>query len=204
MLRAGLAQLIDNQPDMMVCFEAESPATVLAQVAREKPDLVVTDLTMTGGSGFELLKSLRAKFPAVRVLVLSMHDETIYAERVIRAGADGYVMKALGGEQLLTAIRRILEGRLFLSETMWSQLVITMGAKRPRRSRSPIETLTDREFEVLELIGQGKSTREIATQLRISPKTVDVHRTRLRHKLELRDNAALIRYAMRWAEVMNV
>src|SRR5690606_5682294 len=149
-------------------------------------DLVITDLTMSHGSGLELIKSVKSVHPGLRVLVLSMHDESIYAERAVRAGASGYVMKDLGGDQLLHAIRRVLHGQMFLSDPMWSQLVTGMNGRRPRRSRSPIEKLTDREFQVLELVGQGKSTREIAAQLRISPKTVDVHRGRLRHKLELR------------------
>lgn len=204
MLRAGIAHLINAQPDLQVCFESTGPAPVLDLIERERPDVLISDLTMPGGNGLGLLREIKARFPQVRVLIYSMHDEAIYAERVVRAGADGYVMKSLGGDHLLAAIRRVLGGQLFLSEPMWSQMVATMSGKRSRRSKSPIDKLTDREFQVLELVGRGMTTREVAAQLRISPKTVDVHRGRLRHKLDLRDATALMRYAVRWTEVMSV
>jgi DNA-binding NarL/FixJ family response regulator len=204
MLRSGMAHLINAQADMVVSFDSGDATAALDQMTRDCPDLVVTDLTMPGRSGIELLKEVKARFPAVPVLVLSMHDEAIYAERAIRAGAAGYVMKNLGGEQLLQAIRRILSGQRFLSDQVYAQLVDNLNHRHSRRHNSPIDKLTDREFEILELIGQGKNTHEIAAQLQISPKTVDVHRVRLRTKLELRDGTALIRYALRWAEVMNV
>lgn len=202
LMRAGLAQLIASQPDMVVCFEAESPIAVIPLIARHRPDLLVTDLTMPQGSGLDLLKEIKADHPKQRVLVYSMHDETIYAERVLRSGADGYVMKSQGPEPLLTAIRRILNGQTFLSEHVWSQLVTSMRGRRRPQPASPIENLTDREFGVLELIGHGKSTREIAAVLQISPKTVDVHRARLREKLNLPTATALMRYAIRWTEVL--
>ena len=199
-MRAGLAQLIDRQPDMKVCGEAGDPAEAIQQLAKTKPDLVLTDLTMPGRSGLEFIKDLYAVNPATPVLVISMHDESVYAERVLRAGARGYIMKGAGGENLLIALRQILRGEVYVSPQMSARILEGLSGGKPRGSSSPIEKLTDREFEIFQLIGQGKSTRDIAAQLHLSPKTVDVHRTHLREKLELKDTTALIRHAVRWVE----
>jgi DNA-binding NarL/FixJ family response regulator len=129
-----------------------------------------------------------------------MHDEAVFAERALRAGARGYIMKEAGGENLLTALRQVLRGEVYVSPRMSTRILAGLSGSRPRGSSSPIETLTDREFEILQLIGQGKSTRDIATQLSLSPKTVDVHRSHLKEKLDLKDVTALIRYAVRWVE----
>jgi DNA-binding NarL/FixJ family response regulator len=138
--------------------------------------------------------------PTLSVLVISMHDEAVFAERALRAGARGYIMKEAGGENLLTALRQVLRGEVYVSPRMSTRILAGLSGSRPRGSSSPIETLTDREFEILQLIGQGKSTRDIATQLSLSPKTVDVHRSHLKEKLDLKDVTALIRYAVRWVE----
>jgi DNA-binding NarL/FixJ family response regulator len=199
-MRDGLAQLIDRQPDMKVCGEAGDPAEALRQLAKTKPDLVLTDLTMPGRSGLEFVKDLRAANPAIAILVISMHDEAVYAERALRAGARGYIMKGAGGENLLTALRQVLRGDVYVSPQMSARILANLSGNKPRGSSSPIEKLTDREFEVFQLIGQGKSTRDIAEQLHLSPKTVDVHRTHLKEKLELKDATALIRHAVRWVE----
>ena len=203
-MRAGLAQLIDRQPDLAVCGEAGNPAEAFAVLAREKPDLVLTDLTMPGRSGLEFIKDLVAANARIAVLVISMHDEVVYAERALRAGARGYIMKEAGGENLLTAIRQILRGEIYVSPKMSARILEGLSTRRPRGSSSPIEKLTDREFEIFQLIGQGKSTRDIAEQLHLSPKTVDVHRSHLKEKLELKDVTALVRHAVRWVETQQV
>jgi DNA-binding NarL/FixJ family response regulator len=200
LMRAGLAQLINRQPDMVVCGEAGDPASASHEIARTGPDLIITDITMPGRSGFEFIKDLVAARPDRLILVVSMHDEVIYAERAIRAGARGYVMKEAGGENLLCAIRQILSGQVYLSPRMSASVLENLSARRPRGSGSPIEKLSDREFEILQLVGMGKSTRDIASQLHLSPKTVDVHRGHIKEKLQLSDATALVRYAVRWVE----
>lgn len=200
MMRAGLAQIINQQPELAVCGEAGDPAEALAALPRCAPDLVVTDLTMPGRSGVEFVKDLLALEPRLTILVISMHDEAVYAERILRAGARGYVMKEAGAEKLLAAIRQVLSGQVYVSEKMSARLLDAMTRPPARGSHSPIGKLSDREFEVFQLIGQGKNTRDIAAQLHLSPKTVDVHRSHIKDKLELQDATALIRYAVRWVE----
>jgi DNA-binding NarL/FixJ family response regulator len=200
MMRAGLAQIINQQPELEVCGEAGDPAEALRALPRCAPDLVVTDITMPGRSGVEFIKDMLALHPRLSILVISMHDEVIYAERVLRAGARGYVMKEAGAEKLLAAIRQVLNGQVYVSEKMSARLLDAMTRQQARGSHSPIGKLSDREFEVFQLIGQGRNTRDIAAQLRLSPKTVDVHRSHIKDKLELKDATALIRYAVRWVE----
>ena len=200
MTRSGVAHLLNKQADLMVCGEAGSPAEAFTQIPSSRPDLLLTDLTMPGRSGVEFVKDLLAQYPRLRILVVSMHDEAIYAERVLRAGGRGYIMKEAGGEKLLAAIRRVLGGQVYLSEAMSAKIIDNLSSGTPRGSHSPIEKLSDREFEVFQMIGQGKSTRDIATQLNLSPKTVDVHRGHIKEKLELRDATALVRHAVRWVE----
>jgi len=203
-MRAGLAQLIDLQPDMVVAGEAGNPAEAIQKFAVAKPDMVLTDMTMPGRSGLEFIKDLRAAYPDVAILVVSMHDEAIFAERALRAGARGYIMKEAGGENLLTAIRQVLGGQIYLSPRMSANALDIFSGRRPRGSSSPIEKLSDREFEVFRLVGQGKSTRDIAQQLHLSTKTVDVHRGHIKEKLELKDTTALVRHAVRWVETQNL
>jgi len=203
MMRAGLAQLINKQPDVEVCCEAGNPAEALQGIPGCRPDLLVTDITMPGRSGVEFIKDVLALHPALPILVVSMHDELIYAERVLRAGARGYVMKEAGGEKLLAAIRQVLGGQVYVSERMSASLLDSLTGRRPRGSTSPIEKLSDREFEVFQLIGQGRSTRDIAKQLHLSPKTVDVHRGHIKEKLELKDATSLVRHAVRWVEAQD-
>lgn len=203
-MRSGLAQLIDKQPDLQVCGEAGNPAEAQKELARTKPDLVLTDMTMPGRSGLEFIKDMVAADPNLAILVISMHDEVIYAERALRAGARGYMMKEAGGENLLTAIRQILRGEIYVSPRMSARILANVSGRKPRGSESPIEKLSDREFEVFRLIGQGKNTRDIAEQLHLSPKTVDVHRSHIRDKLQLTDATALVRHAVRWVETQNL
>jgi DNA-binding NarL/FixJ family response regulator len=199
-MRAGLAGLIERQPDLMVCGEAGNPIEAFHALEKAKADLVLTDLTMPGRSGLEFIKDLHAAEPALAILVMSMHDEVVHAERALRAGARGYIMKEAGGENLLAAIRQILCGQVYVSPRMSARILDGMSGAKPRASSSPIQKLTDREFEIFQLIGQGKSTRDIATQLHLSTKTVDVHRSHIKEKLELHDVTALIRHAVRWVE----
>lgn len=203
MMRAGLAHLINRQTDMLVCAEAGQPAEVFSLLTQARPDLVLTDLTMPGRSGLEFVKDLIALQPELPILVISMHDEVVYAERCLRAGARGYIMKESGSENLLTALRRVMSGQTYVSPNVSENILRNISARKPRGSDSPIQALSDREFEVFQLVGQGKSTREIADQLHLSPKTVDVHRGHIREKLGLKDVTALVRYAVRWLETQS-
>lgn len=196
--------MIDKQPGMMVCGEAGDPAAAMKELEKAKVDLVLTDITMPGRSGIEFIKDLQAMYPELPILVVSMHDEVIYAERVLRAGARGYIMKEAGGENLLAALRRVLGGEVYVSPKMAARFLDNMSGRKPRGSTSPIEKLTDREFEVFQLIGQGKSTRDIAKQLNLSSKTVDVHRGHIKEKLGLQDVTALVRHAVRWVETQSL
>jgi len=200
MTRLGMAQLINKQPDLEVCGEAGNPAEALDQIARGGADLLVTDLTMPGRSGVEFIKDIAALHPTLPILIVSMHDEFIYAERALRAGARGYIMKEAGGENLLAAIRQVLSGQVYVSPRMSAVILENVSGRKPRGSHSPIEKLSDREFEVFQLIGQGLTTKAIAKQLGLSPKTVDVHREHIKEKLEISDAASLIRHAVRWVE----
>jgi DNA-binding NarL/FixJ family response regulator len=203
MMRAGLAQLIDRQPDMLVCGEAGQPSEALTLISRATPDLVLTDLTLPGRGGTEFIKDLKALRADLPILVISMHDEMVYAERCFRAGASGYLMKEAGSEKLLAALRRVIGGQMYASPTVSEEILRNLSARKPRGSSSPIQSLSDREFEVFQLVGQGKSTREIAAQLHLSPKTIDVHRGHIREKLGLKDVTALVRHAVRWLEAQN-
>jgi DNA-binding NarL/FixJ family response regulator len=200
MTRDGVTHLINKQPEMEVCANAGNPAGAFEAIGKLYPDLVLTDMTMPGRSGLEFIKDLLAAHPTLVILVLSMHDEAVYAERVLRAGARGYIMKEAGGEKLLTAIRRVLGGQVYLSDPMSAKILDNLSGQKPRGSHSPIQKLSDREFEIFQLIGQGKSTCDIATGLHISPKTVDVHRSHIKEKLDLTDATSLIRHAVRWVE----
>ncbi|MDB6165990.1 MAG: Two component transcriptional regulator, LuxR family, partial [Lacunisphaera sp.] len=197
-MRAGVAQLIDRQPDLMVGGEAGNPAEAGPLLAKGGVDLLLTDMTMPGRSGLDFLKDLQAIHPNLPILVLSMHDEMVYAERALRAGARGYIMKEAGGENLLAAIRQVLGGQVYVSARMATVFLGSFSGSKTRDANSPFGKLTDREFEVFQLIGQGRSTREIAQQLGLSTKTVDVHRANLKAKLDLKDTTALVRHAVRW------
>ncbi len=200
LMRAGLAQLINRQPDLAVCGEAGDPAAANRELSRARPDLILSDISMPGRSGFEFIKDLIASNSNLLILVVSMHDEVVYAERALRAGARGYVMKEAGGENLLAAIRQVLAGQIYLSPKMSAKILEDLSGRRPRGSVSPIEKLSDREFEIFQLVGLGKSTRDIAGQLNLSTKTVDVHRAHIKEKLQLTDSTALVRHAVRWVE----
>ena len=202
-MRAGLAQLIDKQPDLVVAGEAGDAKEAIQKVAQSKFDLVLSDITMPGRSGMEFIRDLHVLQPELPVLVVSMHDEMIYAERVLQAGARGYIMKGAGGENLLVAIRQILAGDIYTSPKVSAKIVRDFSSRKPRGSTSPIEMLTNREFEIFELIGQGLGTRDIAQRLGLSSKTVDVHRGNLKEKLQAKDAVDLVRQAVRWVETQS-
>lgn len=200
MTREGLAANINRQSDLEVCGEASNPAEAIAVLARLAPDLLVTDMTMPGRSGIEFIKDVHALQPGLAILVLSMHDEMLYAERALRAGARGYLMKDAGSAKFLEVIRLILSGQSYVSPQMSARLLDAVTGRRPRGSTSPIEKLSDREFEVFRLLGRGLNTKEVAKALSLSPKTVDVHRGRIKEKLQLKDASSLIHHAVRWVE----
>lgn len=200
MMRQGLAQLINGEPDLIACGEAENAQQALQFVGTNPPELILVDISLPDKHGLELIKDLRALHPDLAVLVVSMHDESLYAERVLRAGGNGYIMKQEGGKKMIQAIRTVLSGQIYVSEKMSAKILEIFSGRRSDAARSPIEKLTDREFEVFQLIGQGKGTRQIAETLHLSVKTVEVHRLHIKGKLELTDAPSLVRYAVRWVE----
>lgn len=197
----GYQFMLNAQPDMQVCGTAASAAEALTSVEAQQPDLVVTDLTLTGRGGLDLIKDIHALFPKMKMLVCSMHDELLYAERTMAAGAAGYVMKDADGPTFLGAIRTVLGGLRFMSPRLAEQVLGAFGAGRPRGSTaSPIEKLSDREFEVFRLFGEGRTAKEIAAKLNLSPKTVSVHRDHIKEKMGFETSAEMIRQAVRWVE----
>ncbi len=201
LVRLSLKGVIEREPDLVVCGEAEDRDQALAAVAATKPHLAVIDLTLKNSDGMELIKDLRDRYPKVQILVLSMHDEDIHAERAIRAGARGYITKQEAATKILVAIRQILNGEIYWSERAAAQVAskIVAGASRSRpASGFPLDCLTDRELQVFELIGAGRSTRQIASTLHIDVSTVETYRARIKEKLNLKDALDLLQYAIRW------
>jgi DNA-binding NarL/FixJ family response regulator len=198
--RAGLVHLINRQPDMVVCGEAENAAKALDAVDAGKPDLMLVDIALPGKSGLELIKDIKAIHPGLPTLVISMHDESLYAERVLRAGARGYITKHEGGEKLMQAIRHVLSGQIYVSEKMSAHILKILSGGPVAPAGSLNARLSDREFEVFELLGEGVSAREIARRLHLSTKTVDAHRANIKTKLFIKTTAELISYAARWME----
>jgi DNA-binding NarL/FixJ family response regulator len=198
-MRHGLAQLIRMENGLDVCGEAGSAREGLDLVDKLKPDMAVIDLTLPDKNGLELVKDIRAMHPATLCLVLSMHDKSLYGERSLRAGARGYVMKEEAAGHLIHAIHKIMSGGLYVSETLNARMLEQMTA--PTRAKTTgIDSLTDRELEILELIGKGVATKNIAAQLNISARTVEAHRAHVKEKLGITDGAALVRYAVQWVE----
>src|SRR6516164_5169937 len=198
LVREGLIGLLAAQSDFVVCGEAAGVAEARELVLSTKPDVVIIDLTLSDGTGLELIKDLRAKCPDIRLLVLSMHDESLYAERALRAGAVGYVNKHEASRTIVQAVRTILAGKLYLSPNMTELVVQRAFVAGADLSRPAVDRLTEREREVFELIGQGLSSRQIAVKLEVSPKTVETHREHIKEKLELTTAAELTKYAVEW------
>lgn len=194
-LRQGLGKLINDQPDMCVCGEAESPPRALEGIGHTKPDLVLLDLSLAGGDGMELCRQLQERFERLPVLIVSMHDESLYAERCLRAGALGYLMKQEPPDKVLTAMRKVLSGNIYLSDAMSAKLLRNLAGAR-HADTPPIERLSDRELEIFRLIGKGHSVRAIAEQLFLSPKTVEAHKEHIKQKLNLKTSNELLQYAI--------
>jgi hypothetical protein len=199
-MRHGLAQLIQMEPGLCVCGQAGSCAEGIAALEKLKPDLAIVDLTLPDRHGLELVKDIQAMFPGTQTIVLSMHDENLYAERALRAGARGYIMKETAAENLVTAIKRVLGGGIYVSDAMSSIMLEQVSGQRGKSRSTGVDQLSDRELEVLELIGSGKASKHIAETLGISARTVEAHRAHIKEKLSLTDGAALVRYAVQWAE----
>ena len=199
LVREWLANLLRQQPDLAVCGQAGDAATALAAMAKEPPDVAIVDLSLKTGSGLDLIKDLRAMHPAVAIIVLSMHEEIYYAERALRAGARGYVMKRESTGQIIDAIRQVQAGNLYANPEMLGRLAARMVGQKPA-TRDAVEELSDRELEVFRRLGQGESTRQIADELHLSIKTVQAYCSRIKQKLNVPDGAQLVREAVRWVE----
>jgi DNA-binding NarL/FixJ family response regulator len=197
--RRGLTELINHEQDLVICGEIDSAIRALDEIKKLKPDLVLLDITLPRRNGLTLLKDVRLWMPSTYVLALSMHDECLYAERVLRAGGHGYIMKNEGGDRLLHAIRQVLSGKTYVSEGVSRNIVEAFAGRNKDAGTSTVGRLTDREFEVFQLIGQGLPTFEIGQRLHLSPKTVDSHRLHIQETLNLRTLPELRRYAVRWA-----
>jgi len=201
MMREGLRTLISRERDLIVCGEAETASQALDAVAKLKPDLVLADITLPGPNGIELIKDICALQQGMSILVISMHDESLYAERVLRAGARGYIMKQESGPTMMQAIRQVLAKRIYLSDKMSARILEYVVGKRTEAS--PIKRLSDREWEVFQLVGRGRSTVQIAEELHLSPKTVEAHRAHVKEKLDLRTMTELVSFASRWVETQD-
>lgn len=197
-VRQGLGQLIDHEADLKVCGEAADVKEARAGLARHKPDVVIVDLSLRDSDGLELIKDIRSKHGDLPVLVLSMHDESIYAERLLSAGANGYIMKQAVADQLLTALRRVLAGGIYVSENVGASMIERFAVGGMKQSGDPMDRLSNRELQVLNLIGRGKRTREIAQVLNLSVKTIESHRQRIKKKLNLASAPQLVQFAVNW------
>lgn len=201
-MRQGMAAIINEEPDLVVCGQADGVRTALAAAAQTRPDVALVDLSVADGDGLELIRDFKNRFPDLRSVVLSMFDETVYAERALRAGARGYVMKAEAATTVMAAIRTVLKGDTYLSPRMSAKLPPTLSRERaapttPETTKPPgLDRLSDRELQVLRCVGRGMSTREVAEELFISVKTVETHREHLKQKLNLVSSGELLRYAI--------
>ena len=198
LVREWLTQMIQRENELTVCGEAEDTHEALAKIEASNPDIVIADISLKSTHGLELVKDLQARRPALPVLVLSMHDESLYAERVLRAGARGYITKQEATKKILLAIRQVMAGQIYISEKMAARMVHKMVVGRAQDQKSPIERLTDRELEVFQLIGRGQGTRRIAAELHLGIKTVESYRARIKEKLKLEDGTQLLQQAIQW------
>ena len=199
-VRNGLAELINQAPDLIVCGEAASAEEALAKIDAAPPDVAIVDLILGDMSGLELLKSLKARHPSLPALVLSMHDESFYAERCLRAGARGYIMKKEAIEQVEHAVRQVLDGKVYVSPRMSEEFLQAVTRRGGSKGGTPVARLTDRELEVFECIGEGLGASEIAKKLHLSVKTIESYQAKLKDKLGLKDTAQLFQYALHWVE----
>ena len=204
LVREGLSNLINQEEDLIVCGEAEDAAQALAGIGVKKPDLALIDISLKTASGLELVKDLGVHFPNVALVVLSMHDELLYAERALRAGAKGYVMKRETTKDVLTAIRRVLQGDVYVSERVLNAMARRLGTPRKAGAATPVEQLSDRELEIFRLLGQGLTTSQIAADLHLSLKTVQAYCARAKEKFGVTSLGELLRAAIRWEDATHV
>jgi DNA-binding NarL/FixJ family response regulator len=204
LVREGLTNLINRQDDLIVCGEAEDSAGAMAGIARCRPDVALIDISLKNESGLELIKNLDSQFPLVALIVLSMHDEALYAERVLRAGARGYVMKCETTKSVLTAIRRVLDGSVCVSERVVNSMARRLSLSGEASASSAVERLSDRELEIFRLLGQGRTTPQIAEDLHLSLKTVQAYCARAKEKFGVNSQGELLRAAIRWEEAAHV
>lgn len=204
LIRRGLATLIAAEPDMEMCGQAEDAASGLRDIIKLQPDLVIVDITLKGNSGLELIKSIRSFSPKIQVLVLSMHDESVYGLRVLKAGARAYIMKHDSLTRVVDAIRRVRNGDLYVSDYVANEMLHQLGSGQLGDDPvSPIASLSDRELEVVNFIGHGLITREIAARLHVSVKTVETHRAHIKSKMNVRNATQLVQFCVRWVEENN-
>ncbi len=199
-LRKGLSMLINQEADLVVDGEAEDARKAMEMIESMKPDMVIVDISLPGIDGIELLKMIRLRYPDLPALVVSMHDEALFAERALRAGARGYIMKQEAAENVLTGIRRVLGGEIFVSNRITTRIVEKFFDSGPGVMNSPLDFLSDREFTVFQLIGQGFGTRQIADKLHLSVKTVESYRSHIKEKLKLESGTDLLKYAIQWVQ----
>jgi DNA-binding NarL/FixJ family response regulator len=204
LVREGLTNLINGQNDLIVCGEAKNSAEAIEGIAKERPDVAVIDISLANESGLELIKHSVKQFPQVAVVVLSMHDEALYAERALRAGARGYVMKHETSKSVLASIRRVLAGDIYVSERIINRMALRLTASRRSVASSPVERLSDRELEIFRLLGQGRSPSEIAGDLNLSLKTVQAYCARAKEKFGVTSLTELLRAAIQWDDASHV
>ena len=204
LVREGLTNLINRQSDLIVCGEAKDSAEAIAGITKERPDVAIIDISLVNESGLELIKHLIKQFPQLAVVVLSMHDEALYAERALRAGARGYVMKHETSKSVLASIRRVLAGDIYISERIVNRMALRLTSARRPLTSSPVERLSDRELEIFQLLGQGRTPSEIARDLNLSLKTVQAYCARAKEKFGVTSLTQLLRAAIRWDDASHV
>ena len=202
-VRDGLATIIRHEPDLKVSGQADSAQQALKVIRETKPDVVVVDISLKGSDGIELTKAIKAKYPKIFVIVFSIYDESIYAERALHAGAQAYLMKDAVSEYIVKAIRTVLNGEIYVSNAISKKFLHKIAGNHIGTTKTPIDSLSDRELETLRLIGEGYKTSQIAKTLHLSTKTIETYRTRIKEKLNLADASELLRYSIRWAKNQN-
>ena len=200
MMRKGLASTLEMEPGLEISAQLERAEDAIDTIEKVKPDLIIVDISLPGMNGIELVKNLNFQYPDLKVLVVSRHEESLYAERALRAGAKGYVMKFESSDILLKAVRKVLSGGIYVSEEIGEKLLLSAMTGKSTNLESPVELLSDRELEVFELIGRGKSSKEIAEQLHLAVKTIETYRSRIKEKLDLKNSTELVFHAVKWVE----
>lgn len=204
LVREGLTNLINRQDDLTVCGEAKDSAEAIDGISHQRPDIAIIDISLTNESGLELIKHITKRFPEVAVIVLSMHDEALYAERALRAGARGYVMKHETSKSVLSSIRRVMGGDIYVSERIVNRMAVRITSARRVAATSPVERLSDRELEIFQLLGQGRTPSEIARDLNLSLKTVQAYCARAKEKFGVTSLTELLRAAIKWDDASHI